>query len=347
MKILCLPKITCQLTVWALVLPSGAYAQSVLERVLSQIDGSTNLAQVNGVYANIAESVLLTNPVENTTPLVIADAEPSDILFFIRNNYGPTRTVTAADIGTTLIVPYSAITLNADGSVSTVDTDGDPTDVWSFFDPSGSQLLFAIQDGNSATIDFSEYRIFDDGTARRITTVAAAAAANYEAAGFSQTFETSVSQEFIFTTIDGSVTNIIEGVTESTKEAIAGAATATEYSIPTINIGDIATTALGAVNTGDITVGVNTAVNEASSSANRAISASLTVVGGSADTGTLMLNVARNTSSIQGNVNNTLIAVNGSVGDVTTTALGAVNTGTITNGVDTVIQGIVGSAGVN
>jgi hypothetical protein len=117
--------------------------------------------------------------------------------------------------------------------------------------------------------------------------------------------------------------------------------------MPTFDIGDIATTALGAVNTGDITVGVNAALSEAASSATSAITASLTLVGGSADTGTLMLNVAHNTSAIQGNVNNTLITVDGSVGDVTTTALGAVNTGTITNGVDAVVQGIVGSAVVN
>jgi hypothetical protein len=34
-----------------------ASAQSILERVLGQIDGATNLAPVNGTYANIAESV--------------------------------------------------------------------------------------------------------------------------------------------------------------------------------------------------------------------------------------------------------------------------------------------------
>jgi hypothetical protein len=39
------------------ILPSAGVAQSVLERVLGQIDGVSNFAQVNGVYANIAESV--------------------------------------------------------------------------------------------------------------------------------------------------------------------------------------------------------------------------------------------------------------------------------------------------
>ncbi|MEO3480795.1 hypothetical protein AAFO90_24520 [Phaeobacter sp. CAU 1743] len=41
----------------ALLVPSVGTAQSVLERVLGQVENSTNLAPVNGVYANIAESV--------------------------------------------------------------------------------------------------------------------------------------------------------------------------------------------------------------------------------------------------------------------------------------------------
>lgn len=147
------------------------------------------------------------------------------------------------------------------------------------------------------------------------------------------------------TVIDGSVTNVITGVTEATERALTTTATAIEFTVPTIDIGDIVTTALGAVNTGDITVGVNSAVDEAATSTTRAIQASLTVVGGSAETGTMMLNIAHNTSVIRGNVDNTLIAVNGSVGNISTTALGAVNTGTITNGVNAAVQGIVGMSG--
>ena len=152
-------------------------------------------------------------------------------------------------------------------------------------------------------------------------------------------------QRDLSTVIDGSVTNVITGVTEATEQAGSSAAAATEFVLPTIDIGDVATTALGAVNTGEITVGVNSAVDEASASTRRAIRASLTVVGGSVETGTMMLNIAHNTSIIRGNVENTLIAVNGSVGDISTTALGAVNTGAITNGVNAAVQGIVGMSG--
>lgn len=147
------------------------------------------------------------------------------------------------------------------------------------------------------------------------------------------------------TVIDGSVTNVITGVTEATERAVTAAGTAVSFTAPTIDIGDITTTVLGAVNTGDITVGVNSAVDEASTRTTRGISASLTVVGGSAETGAMMLNIAHNSSVIRGNVENTLVAVNGSVGDISTTALGAVNTGTITNAVNAAVQGIVGMAG--
>ncbi|WP_439150769.1 hypothetical protein [Sulfitobacter sp.] len=59
-----------------------------------------------------------------------------------------------------------------------------------------------------------------------------------------------------------------------------------------------------------------------------------TQIGGSADTGALVLNVASNAS-----------AVNGSIGNLSTTALGAVNTCTIISGVDAAVAGIVGTAG--
>jgi hypothetical protein len=117
--------------------------------------------------------------------------------------------------------------------------------------------------------------------------------------------------------------------------------------MPTIDIGDISTTTLGAVNTGEISVGVNSAADEAMGSSARAIQTSVGIVGGSADTGAMMLNVAHNTSAIQGNVTNTLVAMDGSVGNVNTTVLGAVNTGTIANGVNAVVLGITGTEDFN
>jgi hypothetical protein len=73
--------------------------------------------------------------------------------------------------------------------------------------------------------------------------------------------------------IDGSITNIVDGITAETQEAIAGTVTATEWDMPTLSWGDMATTALGAVNTGEITLGVNQAVDEAKTSSTGAYSA--------------------------------------------------------------------------
>ena len=127
-------------------------------------------------------------------------------------------------------------------------------------------------------------------------------------------------------TIDGSINNTVTGVVEATALATASLATATEFTLPTMDFGDMATTALGAVNTGDITLGVNSAVDEAETTYTNAISAALTQIGGSADTGAIVINVASNANAINGSINNVLNQVNGSIGNISTTALGAVNT---------------------
>jgi len=147
------------------------------------------------------------------------------------------------------------------------------------------------------------------------------------------------------TAIDGSTTNIITGVTSATQEALPGVVSAVEWNMPTFDLGDMATTALGAVNTGEITLGVNSAVDEASTATTNAISAVDDQIGGSADTGALVLNVASNASAVNGSINNVIAEVNGSVGNLSTTALGAVNTGTIVSGVDAAVAGIVGMSG--
>lgn len=145
--------------------------------------------------------------------------------------------------------------------------------------------------------------------------------------------------------IDGSITNIVDGITAETQEAIAGTVTATEWDMPTLSWGDMATTALGAVNTGEITLGVNQAVDEAKTSSTGAYSAVAEQLGGSADTGALVLNVASNMTEVNGAISNTMNEVNGTVGDLSTTALGAVNTGTITSGVNAAVTGIIGTSG--
>lgn len=144
--------------------------------------------------------------------------------------------------------------------------------------------------------------------------------------------------------IDGSITNIIDGIESVTQEAEAEGVIAVEYNMPTLDFGDMATTALGAVNTGDITLGVNSAIDEASTSSTNAISAAMNQIGGSADTGAIVINVASNMTGVNGSISNTMTEVNGTIGGLSTTALGAVNTGTITSGINGVVTGITGSS---
>lgn len=99
------------------------------------------------------------------------------------------------------------------------------------------------------------------------------------------------------------------------------------------------------MNSGDITLGVNSAVDEARTTTTNAISAALEQIGGSADTGAIFINVASNAGAINGSINNVLNQVNGSIGNLSTTALGAVNTSMIVSGVDAAVQGIVGMSG--
>ena len=307
-----------------------ASAQSVLERVLGQIDGASNLAQVNGVYANIAESVLLSKAQSRDILSNVASdfsaASPGDIVATITDSNGKSYDLLRSDFpvsgSATLPVWYTGLTdhlnLFADGRVQAFDGNWSQGDTYSLFGVNGV-LLGQFNDTDPPLTNALVY---------------------VEAVTSTEVYQTPIA-----TTIDGSITNIITGVTSATQEALAGAASATEFNLPTFDLGDMTTTALGAVNTGEITLGVNSAVDEAKTSSTRAISAVMTQIGGSADTGALVLNVASNASAVNGSIENVMMAVNGSIGSASTTALGAVNTGTITSGVNSAVQGIVGLSG--
>ncbi|WP_439150780.1 hypothetical protein [Sulfitobacter sp.] len=334
------------LTATAIIaVPCLGSAQSVLERVLGQIDGASNLAQVNGVYANIAESVTdyIVTP-GSSEDFLVTDAPESfeaftvTFLNFEGAGIGYSVPITIADAGSTntyraQVTPYiwyeTQITFSNDLQITDFQIVDASSDVW--FDAG-----FQISGGFSS---FTDTLPFDP----RPYVSESLLDAGYTYAIESQVVETIVTP--ISHVIDGSITNIITGVTSATQEAVAGTATATEFTLPTLDLGDMATTALGAVNTGEITLGVNSAVDEASTSTTNAISAVMTQIGGSADTGALVLNVASNASAVNGSINNTMAEVNGSIGNLSTTALGAVNTGTITSGVDAAVAGIVGMSG--
>ncbi|MBR2656898.1 MAG: hypothetical protein IKD58_10505 [Loktanella sp.] len=353
---------------------TGASAQSVLERVLGQIDGATNLTQVNGVYANIAESIgdpgTIATPTITTTetvPVGLADAPDDTYMYSIyRSGFGSFH-ISAGDIGTTFTagdgtaagtflsnVGVDSVTVNDDGTL-TINAVSSSQPVSVYNSSTDSDITFPagplsetilLADDTFVYLYFGEPFLFS-----------AAIAADY--ADRHKTVYPVLTQDItttvggtssipgLSTTIDGSITNIITGVTTATAEAALGVVTATEFTLPTFDLGDMATTALGAVNTGAITLGVNAAVDEAVTTTTRAISAAMTQIGGAADTGALVLNVASNASAVNGSIQNTMIAVNGSIGSASTTALGAVNTGNIVSGVDAAVQGIVGMSGQN
>ncbi len=147
--------------------------------------------------------------------------------------------------------------------------------------------------------------------------------------------------------IDGSITNIVNGVTASSIAASISGLNPVEYVVQALDYGTMSTTTLGAVNTGEISLGVNQAVGEAKTTATGAYSAVVDQIGGSADTGALVLNVSSNMSGINGSINTAMTAVNGTLGNMSSTTLGAVNTGSITSGIGSAIQGIVGLSGTN
>jgi hypothetical protein len=56
-------------------------------------------------------------------------------------------------------------------------------------------------------------------------------------------YETTVPASFTTSTIDGSINNTVTGVVEATALVNASLATATEFTLPTMDFGDMATTA--------------------------------------------------------------------------------------------------------
>lgn len=308
-------KLLATTAVTMIAMSGAASAQSVLERVLGQIDNSTNLASVNGTFANIAENI-------GGTSTVYYDAATNTTLTEVERD-ALAASLVADDF--TVVATGDAVN-NTTGEVITA---------------AAYSNLSAADQANYTVAAANAYYTGPDGlavTSANVPVLTATALATqlaaYEAVPVSG-----------FGGIDGSITNIVDGITAETQEAIAGTVTATEWDMPTLSWGDMATTALGAVNTGEITLGVNQAVDEAKTSSTGAYSAVVEQLGGSATTGALVLNVASNMTAVSGAISNTMTEVNGTIGNLSTTALGAVNTGTITSGVNAAVNGIVGTSG--
>jgi len=284
-----------------IAMASTASAQSVLERVLGQIDNATNLASVNGTFANIAENIGT-----SSVATVYQDA----------NNDAISESDYLAGL---------QAAIDAAAASNPVRVEPNPDD----YDLTNTAAQNAY---NNAVTSYN------NDVSNRANAISNAQT------NFANQYTSSLIEVAGIEGIDGSITNVIDGITDSTQTAIAGAVSAIEYNMPTLNFGDMATTALGAVNTGDITLGVNSTVDNAKTSATEAVSSVMAQLGGSADTGAIVLNIASNMTGVNGSITNTMTEVNGTVGALSTTALGAVNTGTIISGVNAAVTGITGAS---
>jgi hypothetical protein len=312
-------KLLATTAVALVAMASAASAQSVLERVLGQIDNATNLAKVNGTFANIAENIGGSSTVyyDAATNTTLSQAERDALAASpVSDDFTVVATGDAVNNTTGQV-----ITAAAHANLSAADK--------AAYTVAAAAAYYTGPDGLAVT------------AANRPTLTAEALASKlngYEAVAVAGGFG-----------VDGSITNKIEGitaaVTEASQKAIAGTTNAYEFDLPTYDLGALSTTALGAVNTGDITLGVNSAVDEAKTTSTQAVSSIMTQLGGSVDTGAIVLNVASNMTGVNGSINNTMNNVNGALASASTTALGAVNTGTIVSGVNAAVNGIVGTSG--
>ncbi|WP_322896303.1 MULTISPECIES: hypothetical protein [unclassified Yoonia] len=293
----------------------AASAQSVLERVLGKIDNATNLASVNGTFANIAENIGGAGSVTvytNATGAVISEAE---------------------------FLAAAALDYQAD-FVAVAGTD--------YVDPSAGVVITAAEYAALSAAERADYQLVSSTGGywtNGSSVIADASYDNLAAANAFVAYTPSVVAVEGLAGVNGSINNTIDGIGAVTQQAIASAnVSAIEYNLPTFDFGDMATTALGAVNTGEITLGVNSSVDNAKTSTTEALSSVMTQIGGSADTGALVLNIASNMTGINGSITNVMAELNGSMGNLSTTALGAVNTGEIISGVNAAVNGITGAS---
>jgi hypothetical protein len=290
---------------------STVSAQSVLERVLGQIDNSTNLAEVNGTFANIAENIgVVGTENQYTIPrgLFISEGMPN---------------------------PNSRITITQTQFDNIVDTATADLIAGIFEDTDGTFTVSGSAGGASVPTNAFNTRDAAEAYAAQVALTALT----------SLVFDTIPGTSSILNAIDGSINNVLNGLDEALQTATVGEGdvSAIEFVLPTIVFGDMATTALGAVNTGDITLGVNSSVDNAKTTSSEAVSSVMAQLGGSTDTGAIVLNIASNATDVIGSVNNTMTGVNATIGALSTTALGAVNTGTIVSGVNAAVTGITGA----
>ncbi|RID89885.1 hypothetical protein D2N39_20645 [Gemmobacter lutimaris] len=301
----------------------AASAQSVLERVLGAITDD-GMLPVTGIFANIAGNISGPTVPGTMTEGGWTDGDGASITDQqMQDAFNAAQATFVSDYNTAhYIDSYSY---------------EDPFDPWMSF----TLYRFWIR---PATDEYHGYYTLAEAQAAQGVAAAAALAADallsdfttWQAATYSYTEGSETSPRTLVSAIDGSISNAMTGITSATA---AVGADVLAHSDVQIDIGDLSTTVLGAVNTGDMTLGVNQDVSEAISGTSSAVSSSIAQLGGVTDQTALVLNVASNATDVIGSVNNSFASLNGSIGNVATTVLGAVNTGTIISGINAAVTG--------
>ena len=346
-----------------MAMTGAASAQSLLERVLSDVNSNTQ--NVTGIFANTADNLLAgavpdTVNVGGTATTQDRTLQVGDVILVRDTDAGEDVIAEVAPNGA-LIVP---------GSVSEANPNG--TQINDYAVSVGATVL--TDNAGNLTVAAAAISGTDVGA---LTNVADFDVATITTTVGGDTFSTSG--------INASITNILRGLDGPT--AVTAQTQATE-AVDAL-IGNLSTTALGAVNTGEIElIGANFGFQEdidqaiagTSDALRQRIDHTITQVGTTASQTMLAINSALNETNVNASVLNAMSGVNATIGrsgfenalsdtdfaavagmdadaiaaltgGISTTALGAVNTGSIISGADNAVQGvitsIVGNAATN
>ena len=340
-------RLACAVHVLACIVPAAAPAQSILESVLSRLEiGQETLLPL------LAMNTAINTGWIKTETTVATASDDALVAIIYGDYYDPVNSVWGtqewgiykSDLGTTLPAVdtwfLEDIHVEADGTIWAQDTDA-YTDTFTVYDATGA--LFGgngllIDTGIGAALDIlpNNAAVYTDGSEQYILSSSSAVAID--------ALELSYDDVYRDFRIDASVTNRIDSSVQ-TAIATVGEASSLELVATQIDLGAISTTGLGAVNTGAITLGVNSSVDDAVGRSTRALSGRVNAIGTTFGEMALIWNEAYNDISVDASVTNVANQVNLTIRSVSTTALGAVNTGQIVSGVNAAVLGIVGRSG--
>lgn len=323
----------------------AASAQSVLERVLAQ----TNAIQdVTGIFANTADNIG-----GETTRTVYLDTE-NDVLL--------SQEEFDAIAGQRVQEDFTFI---ADTDAYVNPTTGEIITETQFNALSAADRAGFVQNDDGAGDEL--FALANDGT---IITVAERNALLTQAGLNTRLGELNAQ------VIQTGAAGLVDGSISIDLRELSGVNATIEGQLNSIqavtgDIGNMSTTVLGAVNTGEIALGSNIVVEEAVAGTSEAVRGTITQLGSQTDQTVMALNSALNTMNIDGSIDVTMTGVNATigrsgfetmegltfgdlaglnpdaisalVGGLSTTAIGAVNTGEITSGVNGQVDGTVSS----